>query len=310
VRHKYGQPQQHALHHVHYYLILFSAFSKVMALPSLNTSSPEFLTIPSKPTAPISYTLYLGSGGATARETRLIVFVNGLGLPASSWVPSIAILHSNLKSYPPVLTYDRYGQGLTTSRDPLDGGPGKEEGYGHDFLDVATDLHEIITGVAISKLGLNKADVDGGALHLLLIGASIRAPIVRLYAQQHPGSVAAAILLDSNIANVNYSDILPDPDVPIFDPKTVVSDDCTLEQYRDARAKLVRMFDLAVKNPESLDRRNSPALLPFADAPKLVGPRGIGPILTVVGHDPETFAQMSLEMMGTPKSLSKKFTNA
>ncbi len=54
-----------------------------------------------------------------------------------------------------------------------------------------------------------------------------------------------------------------------------------------------------------LDRTTSPALLPFADGPKLVGVGGIGPELTVVGHDPETFSEMSLQMMGTPKVLSQ-----
>jgi pimeloyl-ACP methyl ester carboxylesterase len=204
------------------------------------------------------------------------------------------------------VTYDRYGQGLTTVRDPLD----KQKELGHDFLDVANDLHEIITTIATSKLGLQRLDVEEGKLHLILIGASIGAPITRLYVQHHPGLAAGIILLDSNISNVNYSDFWPDPDAPGFDSKTVVSDDCTLEQYRAARAKIAAMFDLNVKNPEGLDRSNGPILLPNADMPKLVGVDGKCPRLTVVGHDPETFAQMSLMMMGTPKSLSEKFTNA
>jgi hypothetical protein len=69
------------------------------------------------------------------------------------------------------------------------------------------------------------------------------------------------------------------------------------------------MFDLKVKNPEGLDRSNSAVLLPHADAPKLVGVDGKGPELTVVGHDPETFAEMSFMMIGTPKSLSERLTN-
>ncbi len=69
------------------------------------------------------------------------------------------------------------------------------------------------------------------------------------------------------------------------------------------------MFDLSVKNAENLNRSNSATLLPQADAPKLVGIGGKGPALTVVGHDPETFADLSYEMMGTPKSLSRNLTN-
>jgi pimeloyl-ACP methyl ester carboxylesterase len=278
------------------------------SFPVLN--SPEFLTIPSKPSAPISYTFFPGGKESSSPEKHLIVFVNGLGLPASSWLPAISILRSKDPTCPAILTYDRFAQGNTTSHDPLDSTDGKEHGYGHDFMDVATDLHEVITAISILKLGFTEAGPDNGKLHLLLIGASIGVPIVRIYAQKHPGTVAAAILLDSNIANVDYSDFWPNPDSPYFDPKTVVSADCTLEQYKDARKKLVEMFDLKVKNPECLDRRNSPILIPYSDSPKLIGPGGKGPFLTVVGHDPETFADMSFEMMGTPKSLSTKFTNA
>lgn len=58
-----------------------------------------------------------------------------------------------------------------------------------------------------------------------------------------------------------------------------------------------------------MDRRTGPKLLPYADRPKLVGLDGKGPWLTIVGHDPITFADVSLERMGTPKSMSMNFTN-
>jgi len=63
------------------------------------------------------------------------------------------------------------------------------------------------------------------------------------------------------------------------------------------------MFDLPVKNIECLDRRNGPTLLPHGDRPKLVGPDNMGPWITVVGHDPIFFAEVS-EQMGMPKSMS------
>lgn len=267
-----------------------------------------FLTIPSKPSSPISYTYFPSHTSSPSPANQLIIFLNGLGLPAASWTPSISILHSAFKSYPPILIYDRFGQGQTTSRDPIDGTPGKENG--HDYLDVVSDLHEIIIGIASLKLGINQDEVENGKLQLLLVGGSIGANIVRLYAQNYPGTVSGAILLDSNIANVNYSDIWPDPNAPGFDPKTVVSEDCTLEVYREQRTRLCNMFDLNVKNPEGLDRSNSAALLSYSNKPILVGPNGCGAWLNVVGHDPETFAELSLQMMGTPKSLSMKLTNA
>jgi len=267
----------------------------------------SLLRIPSKPNAPISYTFYPAQNGHASNAIPLIVFINGLGLPAASWDPAIEILHSSVEFCPAFLTYDRYGQGKTTARDPLDGTPGKEKG--HDFQDVVNNLHEIIMAIATSKLGLKEADVESKKLHLFLVGASIGGPIVRLYAQDHPGVVAGVLILDSNIANANYSDIWPDPDAHGFDPETVISSDCTLEQYKSARTALAAMFDLNVRNPEFLDRSNSPSLLPASDGPKLRGPEETGPLLSVVGHDPLVFADQSFERMGTPRSLTMRLTD-
>ncbi|KAK6608964.1 hypothetical protein H4I96_02895 [Botrytis cinerea] len=246
---------------------------------------PSFLTIPSKPHAQISYTFFPHASSSTLLESdvplrhNLVVFVNGLGLPASSWEPCISVLQSHVKNTPPLLTFDRYGQGLTTARDPLDDG----NGYGHDFMDAANDLHEIILVIASTKLGLEKTDVENGRLGVIFVAASIGVPITRLYVQSRRFICAALIALDSNIANVNYSDFLPDPSSPTFDPSTVVAPDCSLPQYIGARTQLIN--------------------------PKLIGVGGKGPWLTVVGHDPVTFADVSLERMGTPKSMSMRFTN-
>lgn len=285
-----------------------------MASPSTKSSSctspdPSQLTIPTKPAAPISYTFFPSPKPNPSVSTHLIVFVNGLGLPAASWAPSINILDAKLPSHPACLTYDRYGQGLTTARDPTDGSPGKENG--HDFLDVVADLHEIINVIATAKFNFTDAvkAIEHGKLQLLMIGSSIGCPIIRLYAQHHPGLVSGAIFLDSNIANADFSDFLPDPDDPSFTPDMVVADDCTLMQYRGARARLANMFDHSVKNAENLDRSNGRFLLPKAESPKLVGPEGKGPWLSVVGHDPEVFAESGLEKMGTPKSLTMRYTN-
>ncbi|KAH8661428.1 Alpha/Beta hydrolase protein [Tricladium varicosporioides] len=277
------------------------------SVSAADSPAPQLITIPNKPNSPISCTLFPSINSNSGPEFRLIVFVNGLGLPAASWLRSISILRDSINNCPPILTYDRFGQGLTTARDPLDGTPGKENG--HDFLDVANDLHQIISTIATEKLKCSQYDIKNGNLQLLLVGASIGGPISRLYAVSHPGLVVGAIILDSNIPNVNYSDFLPDPDAPNFDPKTVIDDDCTLIQYRGARAAICKMFDLNVKNSEGLDRTTGPDLVPKSDSPKLIGPGNKGPWLTIIGHDPETFANMSFERMGTPISMSMKFTN-
>ncbi|KAF7874391.1 uncharacterized protein EAF02_008368 [Botrytis sinoallii] len=272
---------------------------------------PSFLTIPSKPQAPISYTFFPRASYSTLSESNvtlhhtLVVFVNGLGLPASSWESCISVLRSHVKEAPPLLTFDRYGQGLTTARDPLDDG----NGYGHDFMDAANDLHEIILVVASKELGLEKTDAENGRLSVIFVAASVGVPIARLYVQSHPFICAALIALDSNIANINFSDFLPDPLSPTFDPSTVLAPDCSLSRYIEARTRLTNVFDLSVPNSESMDRRPGPRLLPCDDKPKLIGTNGKGPWLTVVGHDPVTFADASLKRMGTPKSMSMRFTN-
>ncbi|CZR57501.1 uncharacterized protein PAC_07390 [Phialocephala subalpina] len=275
---------------------------------------PTALTIASKPESPIVHTYFPPNNPAPVLASeppaerafahRLIVFVNGLGLPASSWLPTIKLLHAHTESCPSILTYDRFGQGLTTVRDPLDGTPGKERG--HDFLDVVNDLHEIILRIAQTKIGVDIQDLPNGEkFQVIFIGASIGAAICRLYVQHHPGIAVGMMLLDSNIANADYSDVFPDPDAPDFDPTTVVKEDYTLEQYIEARKTLVDMFGLHVLNLEMLDRSNSPVLLPYADKPKLKGVTGKNLQLMVVGHDTDKFAELSLESpLKTPKSVS------
>ncbi|TVY20023.1 hypothetical protein LARI1_G000982 [Lachnellula arida] len=261
-----------------------------------SVSPPQKLTIPSKPDAPISYSFFPPTNQPDAAPKRLIVFINGLGLPASSWLPSISIFREDIKSCPAILTYDRFGQGLTTSKDPLDGTPGKENG--HDFVDVANDLHEIIVTIATTKLGLKASDVEDGTLHLLLLGASIGA---RFYVSTR--NTTPALWQEQSSSTPTW----PTPIIPTSG--LILTLLASTPRLSGARERMAGMFDLKVKNAEGIDRLPGPTLLPHADGPKLVGPGGKGPWLSVVGHEPETFAQVSLDMMGTPKSLSMRFTS-
>ena len=268
----------------------------------MSSTATTFLAIPKKPDAPIAYTLFPSTSASPQKVVDIIVFINGLGLPASAWQPSITKLQTTLPSCPSILTYDRFAQGLTTSKDPADSEPGKESG--HSFLDVVYDLQAIIEEIAKTELGVEAIDLAPGKFNILLVGASIGVPIVRLYAQHFPALLVGAIFLDSNICNANYSEILPDPDSPSFDPTGLLDEDCNLEQYRTAWTALKNMFDLGVKNPENLDRSTGKALLPLSDGPTLVGASG-GLWLSVVGHDPETFVRMGMERMGTPRTVSQ-----
>ncbi|MCJ1389390.1 hypothetical protein MMC18_002247 [Xylographa bjoerkii] len=199
-----------------------------------------------------------------------------------------------------MLTYDRFGQGATTARDPLDEQPGKEPGYGHDFLDATKDLHELLEAVALSSPNPRR---------LGFVAASIGVHLARLYVQHYPGEVSGLLILDSNIGNQEFSYLWPNAQAPGFDPKDVVADHCTMEQYLGICVKLPKIFNSGVKSPEGLDRRNVKNLLPEPGAPKLIGPDGRGIWLTVVDHDPGAFADESLKMMKIPRSLSMRFSN-
>lgn len=259
-----------------------------------------FISLPSKLQAQLAYDIS-GLDGAEDQNSTLVVFINGLGLPAASWKPVISMVQaSDGPNKPQMLTYDRFGQGSTTARDPLDEQPGKAPGYGHDLVDATKDLHELLQAV-----------VPQGSQprRLVFVAASIGVHLARLYAQDYPGQLTGLLILDSNIGNKELSDLWPNAQAPGFDPKDVVAHDCTLEQYLEASARLPKIFNSDVKNPEGLDRRNVKKLLPEPGAPKLIGPDGRGPWLTVVCHDPEAFADESLKMMKIPRSLSMRFSN-
>lgn len=253
-----------------------------------------FAIIPSKPQAPLAYKLFEPDQKNTS---LLVVFINGLGLPSVSWNAAISTFQESASSIKPnILTYDRYGQGSTTSRDPLDALPGKEPGYGHNVNDVVDDLHELIQVVAPDSS------------RLVFVAASIGVHIARLYADKYTGTVEGLLLLDSNIGNVEFTDLWPNPSAADFQPNDVIAEDCTLEQYASAYAKLGMVFNSDVKNPEGLDRRSVKTLLPDPSAPILKAPGSSGPWLIVVGHDPDFFVNDSFEKMGTPKSITRKYT--
>ena len=247
------------------------------------------ISLPSKPGAELFYEFTPSSKSSDL----LIVFVNGLVAPAMGWKPTIGLLKSGVST----LIYDRFGQGATTARDPTDTAEGKTGPYGHTYLDVVKDLHELIHTVAAKH-----------ASKLLLVGNSIGVHIVRLYTQHYPDQVLGALFLDSNIANKEFHDMWPNPNDPGFDFSSLQVDDVTLEQYQEICKKLPGMFDPTVPTPEGLDRRNQRELLPQPDGPKLLGSDGKGIYLTVVGHDPQFFAQQSLAVMKVPVSLTDKFT--
>jgi hypothetical protein len=70
---------------------------------------------------------------------------------------------------------------------------------------------------------------------------------------------------------------------------------------------MYQMFSPSNPNKEGLDRRNLAQLLPSASEPKLVGPGGKAPYITVMGHDADTFAQEGMERMKISEVATKAY---
>ena len=232
--------------------------------------------LPHKSGAPIAVSIVESTQPHSPKT--VVVFLNGLMTTKASWLPVMADIIRQRKGstagIPLMIAYDRYGQGLTDSRDPQD--QDREQGHGHDCADAAADLHHLISQVA-----------GDAPSRLVLVANSIGGAIARLYAKDHP--VTAVLMLDSVMANSDF-DIMPNPDAPGFDEKQI-PEDVTVNILREMRTKFSGMFRPDVPSKEGLSRRNLPTLLPHSDGPMLKGPTGEGPWVTVVGHDFEAFAE-------------------
>ena len=196
-----------------------------------------------------------------------------------------------------MLAYDRYGQGATEDKDPQD--IGKEKGHGHDCADAAEDLRRLLEEVAMEELGMRVE-----RLRVVVVANSIGVAIARLYAQGYP--IFGLLILDSIMANSKF-DFWPDPDEEGFDQRSL-PEDVTVEVLREQRKKFLAIFHPDNINKEGLSRRDLARLLPHSDSPML-GKEGDRPLVTVMGHGFEAFAEESQRTMGTPKGLSMKYSN-
>lgn len=233
------------------------------------------------------------------------MFLNGLMGTQTVWNQAVEnVLLGGQESLPPLLTYDRYGQG-ESARDPTD-----ESEFGHGLPEVVADLHDLIE--EIWKL---KAPAGTGFPKVIFVANSIGCVVGRYFAQTYPGTTSALLFLDSNIANSDQVSLFPDPDALDFNPD-VLPRGITVDQLRETREKYRELFHPSVRNDEGLDRRNIAALLPYADKPPLIGtgelrtvPRA-GPWIAVVGHDPEKFAEDSrIGKLHAPKALTNTYVN-
>jgi len=258
------------------------------------------ITLATKPGASLAVNTYTPDNPTSLPlplSKTLIVFLNGLAAPQTSWKPTLTILLQHHKpSLPALLTYDRYGQGASDP-DPTDP---PDTPYGHDADTVISDLHQLLSQACRDTLRLPPPGTnDSATTHLIFICNSIGCPLARLYAAAHPGTVPAFLFLDSMMANSDFVSVFPDPDAADFDPTTLPRD-VSVRDLRHAREQYGARFHPTVPNGEGLDRRDLPRRLPFADGPVLPpGPDGRPPLVRVVGHDFERFARDGLEVWGS-----------
>lgn len=277
------------------------------------------ISLPHKPSAEIAYTFIPAKTSTqqiipTPNQTSqpLIVFVNGLGLPAASWYPTIKLL-SSLPAHPSFLTYDRYGQGASTDRDPLDK-DAEDPKHGHTIVDVVEDLQHLIDAICKAQ-DLYR---DGNAPPIIFVANSIGCAIARVYADKFPNTVSGLLLLDSVIANTDFVSIFPDPE-DLKGGSADLPEGVTLEDLVKTRQTVRMIFHPSQGSAEGLSRKNLKTLLPSSEGPRLIyndGALGVagedlekGPWVTVVGHGLDKFAEDSLKGMKIPIALNNIYTD-
>jgi len=102
--------------------------------------------------------------------------------------------------------------------------------------------------------------------------------------------------------------VYPDPDEPGYKEEELPLG-ITTQDIRIIRKGMGMVFHPSVANKEGFSRRNMPSILPESDGPVLVGRKGKGPLVTVVGHDFETFAEETMKMPGVKKEMAVYYFN-
>lgn len=240
---------------------------------------------------------------STPARPILISFINGLMLPQSMWTSTLELLKSTLTTKSPsdpasihAITYDRYGQG--ESRPSSTEQPNWQP-VAHDMVDAARELAGVITCVQQQYF-----PQSGPQPKIIMVSHSIGVPLVRIHGllqdEYRSKDVYAHLFLDSNMANNDFTSIFPNPDDDDFKAQEL-PDDTTVDDLRKLRQRTRAMFHPSISNSERLDRNSLKDQLPRADEPKLAGPNGRSPYLTVVGHDPVAFAEEGFRLNGTPR---------
>lgn len=213
----------------------------------------DFISLATKPSAELCYSFHPQVG---TTKPVLVVFVNGLGLPQTSWEGVISLLRDQppVMGLPAMMTYDRYGQGQSTDRDPLDANA-TDNMHGHDCLAVVRDLRQLLLQITSEKLGVSNVD----EVQLVLVCNSIGGALTRLYAQEYKGTVGGLVLLDSVLANSDFMFIYPDLNTLDFNA-SILPAGVTTDAIYKARAYIQRVFHPTNGSKEGLTHGRDPAI--------------------------------------------------
>jgi pimeloyl-ACP methyl ester carboxylesterase len=269
------------------------------------------VTLENKPSARLHYTYYPASSPSAPNHpnpfsTTLVVFLNGLTLPRTSWDKAItSFLQKRLSlrlPYPSLLTYDRYGQG-GSDPDPDDSQSPTRD---HDAMSAVHSLRQFLLQIWREHLLKTNAKEFPA---IVFVCNSIGCALARLFAQTYPNTVSGLLFFDSMMANSDFVSLWPDPDVPGFDQHSLPPG-VSANDVRETRAKFRESFHPSVPNAEGLSRRNIPTLLPSSSSPKLIGYGGEPPYVTVAAHEWEEFAEQCWTgSLHTPKMLTMTYLN-
>ncbi|KAM0250825.1 hypothetical protein ACHAP5_002042 [Fusarium lateritium] len=267
------------------------------------TTQYEFIRLETKPSAQLSYS-FTPPTGAEAKTPTLIVFFNGLGAPQAGWAAAIANLKElSPHGLPALLTFDRFGQGQTTDRDPNDEGA-EDPMHAHDSMAVVADIRQLITQILKERMDIS----DPNSARLLIVGNSIGCAFARLYAAENPGTVSAVLLLDSVLTDTDFVSVFPDPDTEGFNPDDLPKG-VAAENLRTAREETRKRFHPSNGSREGLTRKNLTQLLPKADSPALPKVDNKSPYVTVLGHDFDYFAARTGTDYNIPGEVVQVFMN-
>ncbi|KAM0345047.1 hypothetical protein ACHAPU_006933 [Fusarium lateritium] len=268
------------------------------------TPQYDFIRLDTKPSAQISYSFTASDATDTINPT-LIVFVNGLGAPQAGWAATIAKLKElSPQGLPAILTFDRYGQGQTTDRDPNDEGA-EDPTHAHDCKAVVADIHQLISQILKDKLNISDPD----SARLFFISNSIGCALTRLYAAEYPGTLAAALFLDSVLTDTDFVSVFPDPNAEGFKSDYLPAG-VTADNLRVAREQTRKRFHPSLGSREGLTRKNLSQLLPHANSPALPKVGEKSPYVTVLGHDFGFFAARTGVDYGVPEEVIDIYVNS